>query len=332
MITAVVAGSFVAAYAVLQSLGVDPLPSVGSAGNRVFSTYGNPDMLGTYLVFPFVLALGLGLSTSRGWPSLRRVGVYGLLIGWALAATTTRGAWIGALVAVLCLGSGAVGPGVEGYPPNEARRGDPRCGAAGQRRDCDRCDPTETSVTRATPCRRLLASVSNGRTVIWATGLRGVADPANHGLGSGRLRAERSKARSGADWYAIIGGLRGATNAHGMLVQVLVTLGIPGLVLTVWALAVGSRSRRFARSQPTKGTARVHVRGILGRARWPDVALLFGVTLPAVVVWVWLAVGVLARLRLAQGVRRLPKTGACVGHSRRCSARALGVLRGSLPM
>ena len=65
MVTAVVSGSLVSAYALLQFAGIDPIGWTGDVG-RVFSTLGNPDMLGTYLVFPLALALGTGaLDSSR---------------------------------------------------------------------------------------------------------------------------------------------------------------------------------------------------------------------------------------------------------------------------
>ena len=68
-VTAVVAGSIVSTYAVLQFVGVDPFGWVNDTG-RVFATMGNPDTLGTYLVFPLALAAGLALSTPRGRASI----------------------------------------------------------------------------------------------------------------------------------------------------------------------------------------------------------------------------------------------------------------------
>ena len=98
-VTAVVAGSLVSAYALLQFAGVDPFGWVNDAG-RVFSTMGNADMLGTYLVFPLALALGLALSTPRGWPLLSWWAAAALIVS-ALVATATRGAWLGALAVLL---------------------------------------------------------------------------------------------------------------------------------------------------------------------------------------------------------------------------------------
>ena len=100
--TVVVSGSLVSAYALLQFAGVDPIQWAGDTG-RAISTFGNADMLGDYLVFPFALALGLALSARGRRPLLGWWAVVALVAS-ALLATSTRGAWIGALAAMLCIG------------------------------------------------------------------------------------------------------------------------------------------------------------------------------------------------------------------------------------
>jgi len=100
MVTAVVSGSLVSAYALLQFLRVDPIE--WSQTWRVSSSFGNADMLGDYLVFPFALALGLALSARGRWRSLGWWAATAL-ITLALAATETRGAWIAVFVLVMCM-------------------------------------------------------------------------------------------------------------------------------------------------------------------------------------------------------------------------------------
>ena len=102
MATAVVSGSLVSVYAIMQFWEVDPFEWAGGETSRVFSTFGNADMLGDYLIFPLALALGLALASSRAW----QVALWfsaAALAATALLATSTRGAWLGVAVVLLCL-------------------------------------------------------------------------------------------------------------------------------------------------------------------------------------------------------------------------------------
>jgi O-antigen ligase len=287
-VAAVVTGSLVSAYALLQFAGVDPFGWVNDAG-RVFSTMGNADMLGTYLLFPLALAVGSALSTPRG-RSLFGWWAAAALIASALAATATRGAWIGALAAGLCIG--LVGWGGLWHASRNrklALGGLAVAGVAGIAAAIVLVRPRLAG--SATTLSSLLARLSNGRTVIWLTGLRGWLTRPITGWGpDGFGRAFQSAV--GADWYAMVEGLQTAESAHNFLVQTLVTLGIPGLVLTVWALAWAAvESLRGLRR--AKGPARMLLVALWGALIGMIVALVFGVTVPAVSVWLWLTVGLL---------------------------------------
>jgi hypothetical protein len=62
----VASGTLVALYALAQLANLDPLSwQAASFGARIFSTLGNPDVLGASLVLPFALALGLALAEER---------------------------------------------------------------------------------------------------------------------------------------------------------------------------------------------------------------------------------------------------------------------------
>ena len=65
-------GTGVALYGLLQFLRVDPLIWPSSAfGDRVFSTFGNPGLLGAYLIWPVLL--GIGLMQKRGATNRNRI-------------------------------------------------------------------------------------------------------------------------------------------------------------------------------------------------------------------------------------------------------------------
>ena len=84
------AGAFAGLYAVAQRLGLEPFPGVVEevTGNRSYSTMGSPVYLGSVLLMLLPLALYRG-----GAPGA----VSGLLMAAGLAATLSRGAWLGAL-------------------------------------------------------------------------------------------------------------------------------------------------------------------------------------------------------------------------------------------
>ena len=80
------------AHAVLQRLGIDPFPPMAQLQqHRSVSTLGSPIDLGAYLAMTLPLALHWAMreNPGLGWPSAA-------LIAGGLAATGTRGAWLGA--------------------------------------------------------------------------------------------------------------------------------------------------------------------------------------------------------------------------------------------
>ena len=86
----------VAGYGVLQRVGLDPIPwgALPFEQFRPFSTYGNPDLLGGYLMFSLPIALGLALAEEDRRMRLLYWGGLGInAFVWIVAFT--RGAWIG---------------------------------------------------------------------------------------------------------------------------------------------------------------------------------------------------------------------------------------------
>ncbi len=101
-------GVLVSGYGVLQYLGLDPLSwaELPFEANRAFSFYGNPNLLGGFLVI--LLPISLSLALSEREQRLRIVywaGSVLAVICWVVAFT--RGAWIGGAVAIVALGIAA---------------------------------------------------------------------------------------------------------------------------------------------------------------------------------------------------------------------------------
>src|SRR5665648_1015337 len=100
------ASVIVAGYGLLQFAGLEFViwGALPFETNRAFSTYGNPDLLGGFLIFSVTVALGLALLEQRlVWRLVYWVG-FGLN-GLALIVAFTRGAWIGGAVSLALLGA-----------------------------------------------------------------------------------------------------------------------------------------------------------------------------------------------------------------------------------
>jgi O-antigen ligase len=303
-VAAVAAGSIVSVYALMQFVGVDPYGWINDLG-RSFSTMGNPDMLGTYLLFPLALALGLALSSPRGWARLGSCAA-AALVALALLVTQTLGAWLAAIVVLSVIAA--------------LSRDQIRHVSRRQRLVLGGLITTAVAAAVAIVLTRPefawrvatlssgLTNLSNGRFVIWRTGLQGwLAHPITGWGPDGFGHAFQSAA--GADWYAIVDGLQTAENAHNFVIQSLVTLGIPGLVLTMVALAYAAIGS-FSGIKKGEGPARVLFVTLWAALVGMIAALLFGLTVPAVSVWVWLTVGLLVA-PISHRVRR-PRAGALV--------------------
>jgi O-antigen ligase len=101
---ATLAAAVAAGYALLQALGLDPVPWLRTApfgGKiRVFGTLGHPNFLGAYLVMALPLVAWLGLRV-RGAVAAVAVGGAAALAAGATVASLSRAAWGGLAVAAL---------------------------------------------------------------------------------------------------------------------------------------------------------------------------------------------------------------------------------------
>ncbi len=92
-------GVVVAGYGVMQFLGMDIIQwnQLPFEARRAFSTYGNPDLLGGFLMFSTFVSIGLALAEQK----LVMRGVYWfgfLLSSLCVVVAFTRSAWIGFIV------------------------------------------------------------------------------------------------------------------------------------------------------------------------------------------------------------------------------------------
>lgn len=207
-----VSGSLVAGYGILQVLGYDPVNWLSNVvARRAFSTWGNPDFLSGYLLFP--ISYGTALVMSRGEPWARLLGATATGLGIvAVVLSQTRGGWLALLVLLIAF--------VLLWP------------MGGRRRLSWLVAVLALTVVASAVAQvashglfldRIIHSFDRGdsglaaRMRIWEIGLPAIW--------------ERPLLGAGPDTYAHLG--LGADNAHNMVLQQAVTLGIPAAVTYV---------------------------------------------------------------------------------------------------
>ena len=94
----------VAGYGFLQSIGSDPINwhALPFEQFRPFSTYGNPDLLGGFLMFSLPVALALALAEENLWVRLVYWVGFGVNV-YVWIVSFTRGAWIGGAIGLVLI-------------------------------------------------------------------------------------------------------------------------------------------------------------------------------------------------------------------------------------
>ncbi len=92
-----ISASIIASYGILQYYNIDPFPRdfIRTGWVAAFSTIGNPNFLGSFLVLMLPFAYYLFIHQGKKVALLHFA-----LLFWCLLATNTRGTWIGALCSV----------------------------------------------------------------------------------------------------------------------------------------------------------------------------------------------------------------------------------------
>lgn len=281
-----------------EAVSIDPVlwGTLGFESNRAFSTFGNPDLLGGYLILSFAISLGLALSEKH--PLWRSVYWSFTLLNVFVGITSyVRGAWIGATVALLLM--------VVAY--FRARKGTTM--------RLTQVDWTFVGGTALLAVAVIVASSLSPHPVLNV--FTRIASIFDFTEGSGGMRLEIWKATIeaikqrpifgwGADttrllfpmfktpeYVGIAGYLSVADNVHNYPLQLASGIGIPG-VLLFYGLAIAALSLA-ARMAFASGTAG---RNLLLSGFWAAVLgyavhLMFGLSVTGSTVIMWVAMGVL---------------------------------------
>lgn len=289
-----IGGVLVAAYGVAQRLGIDPglWGALPFEQRRAFSTFGNPDLLGGYLMFPLAVSLSLALSEKRQairalWWSAFAV------IGFCLLVSYVRGAWIGGTVAIAAVAAAAAAARAPWMSVDWAAVGISAVLAAVETvRSLSSTDGVTNVVARIKSIFEFGEGSALTRFQIWQAALAAIKERPILGWGADtfRLLFPRFKPRA---YTGTAGYLSVADNVHNYPLQLASAIGIPGLLMLygffAWTLARSFRTVFVKKS----GSDRLVLAGFWAAVLGYIVHLTFGLSITGSTVLLWLSLGLL---------------------------------------
>jgi O-antigen ligase/tetratricopeptide (TPR) repeat protein len=322
---ALLAGAFMAAglqenIAAAVATGVDTVAldpvrwgRLGFETNRAFSTYGNPDMLGAFLIFPFAVVLGLALTERHtGWRAIYWVfTLFNVFVG---LTSYTRGAWIGATIALIAIAVAYV----RARKGSEMRlkpidltfiAGSLAAGITVIVTTSLRDDAVRNVLTRILSIFEFGEGSALTRFQIWDAAISAIAERPVFGWGADTFRLLFPMFKP-AEYVEAAGYISVADNVHNYPLQLASGIGIPGALLMYGLIAaVLTITARdvFARG---KGTERLLLAGFWAAWLGYVVALIFGLSVTGVTVFMWLTMGILVSSRAATRVVKVPGWGS----------------------
>jgi hypothetical protein len=285
----------VAGYGVLQATGHDPINwgQLPFEQMRPFSTYGNPDLLGGFLMFSLPIALGLALAEENLWLRL----VYWLGFGinvYVWIVSFTRGAWIGGAIGIVLMGivawrHSAKMSVVDWVPVGLTGA----IGGAAIYKSMSNPNEVMNFGARLASITKFNEGSGLTRTEIWSAAIKAITySPLRFvfGWGADTFRLVFPKFKP-VEYVRDAGYLSVADNVHDYPLQLATGIGVVGVVLLysifVWA-AVRSAKLVFGKSEDNN-------RIILG-AFWVAafaylVQLMFGLSVTGNTFLLWMCIG-----------------------------------------
>lgn len=282
----------------LQSVSIDPVRwgQLPFESNRAFSTFGNPDLLGGYLIFPWAVTLGLALSEKH---SLWRVIYWSLSLLTVFVGITSyvRGAWIGATVSLVLVAVAYVRTkaGTE-MRLNETDwtfiGGAIVVAASVIVASSLRPDVVRNVLTRVVSIFQFNQGSAQTRFQIWEAARAAVAQRPIFGWGPDTFRLLFPMFKPAA-YVEAAGYLSVADNVHNYPLQLATGIGIPGALL-FYGL-IGGALAMSARTALAKGGAgkNLVLAGFWAAVVGYVVHLLFGLSVTGSTIFMWLSLGVL---------------------------------------
>ncbi|MBI5230680.1 MAG: O-antigen ligase family protein [Coriobacteriales bacterium] len=295
-------GIVVAGYGFLQTVGADPIQwaSLPFEARRAFSTYGNPDLLGGFLMFSLPISAALALSEER--PVWRVVYWGGLILNiWTWIGAYTRGAWIGGVVGFFFLGIIAWRQRARLHKAVDLSFIAVATVVALALIVSSLASPNEVMnfAKRVASIFDFRGGSGLTRTQIWQAAIDAIKDRPIFGFGADTFRLIFPKYKPEA-YVEAAGYLSVADNVHDYPLQLAAGVGIPGMLLFyaifAWA-AIRSAASVFRRPKPeawtlTNADSRVLLGGFWAACAAYITLLFFGLSVTGTSLFLWIAMAV----------------------------------------
>jgi len=313
--TLMISGIIVAGYGVLQSVGMDPVSwgaKLPFEVNRSFSTFGNPDLLGGFLIFPLTIAMAMAFSERQvGWRIFYWVTF--LVSVWAWIAASVRGAWIGGTVGIIVVIVAVVLAGTKLKVVDWSFAGLTGLAAAGLVARSMTMPGTVFNVPeRLASIFKFGEGSALTRFEIWDAAIAATKARPLFGFGADTFRLVFPKYKPLA-YVKDAGYLSVADNVHNYPLQLMAGIGIIGFLLLYgifgFALWLGAPNA-FARG---KGTDRLVVAGFWAATLGYITHLMTGLSVTGSTVFLWMALAIIVAPTAREVEFKRPKWGPAVG-------------------
>jgi putative inorganic carbon (HCO3(-)) transporter len=313
--TLLISGALVSLYGVLQFVGLDPInwgSNLPFEVNRSFSTFGNPDLLGGFLIFPLAISMAMALSEKQvRWRIVYWATFIVTVVAWITAAV--RGAWIGGAVAIVIVIVAAVMAHAKLEKVDWVFAGGTGVVAAGL---VARSMTLPGSIFNV--YERVLSIFQFGqgsaltRFEIWQAAIDAIKTRPIFGFGADTFRLVFPKYKPLA-YVKDAGYLSVADNVHNYPLQLMAGIGIIGFLLLYgifgWALWLGTPNA-FSRG---KGTERLVIAGFWAAAVGYIIELMTGLSVTGSTIFLWIALAIIIAPTAMEREVRAPSWGPVVG-------------------
>lgn len=318
-------GSLVMIYGTLQYLGIELIPygTLPFEARRSFATYGNPDLLGGFLMFMLPISITLALAEKdAGWRILYWIGA--VLTAIVTITAFTRSAWVGGAAAIIVL----VMMLLRQTTNLSLRREDLVMGGiaiAAAVVVVVRSLSAPSEIMNFFARIRSIFEFSEGsaltRFQIWDAAGQAIRERPVLGFGADTFRLVFPRFKPAA-YVAAAGYLSVADNVHNYPLQLASALGIPGVLLLyglfVWVLVL-SFKRAFATAGPESGD--LVYSGLWAAVVGYIVHLFFGLSVTGTTVLLWVLLGLL----LAPDARHIEFKGLGAGTGKAAAVAAVAL-------
>jgi O-antigen ligase len=313
--TLMLSSVIVAGYGVMQHFGIDPVnwgTNLPFEVNRAFSTFGNPDLLGGFLIFPLAISVSMALSEpKKTWRIFYWATFVITVAAWIFAFV--RGAWIGGALALLILAVAAFLARPKLQTIDWSFLG---VGTVGGLVYAIYNSLTSTN-TVMNVWERLLSIFKTGegsaltRFEIWQAAINAIKARPLFGFGADTFRLVFPKYKPLA-YVKDAGYLSVADNVHDYPLQLMAGIGIIGFLLLYgifgWALWLGAPNA-FAKG---KGPERLVLAGFWAAIVGYIMHLMTGLSVTGSTVFLWIALAIIVAPTAIDHEFRAPSWGPIV--------------------